>query len=597
MSRAFLRTVLLFLALAVPLSGALAAVDPNPFKNREPTFNAKTLDLLNDAQKSVRGGKIGDAIRQLNLAASLEPNNPYVLARLAIVLNMAGKYEDALDRLRRAKKMGGANDVVLGPMLEAMLALGQNQNVLDLFADPPPDDHGFAAGIVLRARASALQVMGDSAGASAAIKRSLAILNDYDGVMTAGRIALLQGDFDTADARVDDALKLMPKDVDAQVLKIDLAMQRRQTDKAQAMAEKLVADYPRSLTARLVCIKVFLASNRTDKAGPDIDLIMSEMPTMPVGRYFKAIYVARRGDPKGGWGLAQGLPKEYLQADPGIAFNVASMAIAAGYLDSAASILNVAVLRFPWQLEARLALADLRLRQNSPQYALNVLTMVQDSKDPRVAVLFARALLMKHDPKGAQKYIQQAIEAGGGEELRSMDKNVALKSIADFSAAHPGNRLVKKQRAVLLLGFGELQKARAAFEQLVRDDPSDAVALNNLSWLVVKEDPGRALSLAERAVKAYPASANFLDTLGSMQMNRSDFKGAVASLRKAHDLDPDSPEFAYHLALALQASGEVTQSQGLLQKLVKRGGFSELDGAKNLLASQLKMADQVQAGR
>jgi Flp pilus assembly protein TadD len=318
---------------------------------------------------------------------------------------------------------------------------------------------------------------------------------------------------------------------------------------------------------------------------------------MPVGRYFKAVYVARRGDPKGGWGLAQGLPKEYLQADPGVAFNVASMAIAAGYLDSAASILNVVVLRFPWQIEARLALADLRLRQKSPQYALNTLTMIQDSKDPRVAVLFARALLMKKDTKGAQKYILQAIEAGGGEELRTMDKEVALKSIGDYIAAHPGNKLVKKQQAVLLLGFGEMSKARTAFEQLVRDDPSDAVALNNLSWLVVKEDSRRALSLAQRAVKAYPLSANFLDTLGSMQMTRSDFSGAVASLRKAHDLDPDNPEFAYHLALALQASGEAGQSQALLQALVRRGGFSELDGAKNLLASQLKMAGETQVGR
>jgi Flp pilus assembly protein TadD len=178
-----------------------------------------------------------------------------------------------------------------------------------------------------------------------------------------------------------------------------------------------------------------------------------------------------------------------------------------------------------------------------------------------------------------------------------MDKDVALKSIGDYSAAHPDNKLVRKQQAVLLLGFGELSKARTAFEQLVRDDPSDAVALNNLSWLVVKDDPRRALSLAQRAVRAYPSSANFLDTLGSMQMNRSDFRGAAVSLRQAHDLDPDNPEFAYHLALALQASGEPAQSQTLLQGLVKRGGFSELDGAKNLLASQLKMADQTQAGR
>ena len=68
-------------------------------------------------------------------------------------------------------------------------------------------------------------------------------------------------------------------------------------------------------------------------------------------------------------------------------------------------------------------------------------------------------------------------------------------------------------------------------------------------------------------------------------------------MSKANELTLENPEFAYHLALALQASGDLAKSQALLQDLVKRGGFSELDAAKNLLASQLKMAGQTQLGR
>jgi Tfp pilus assembly protein PilF len=238
-------------------------------------------------------------------------------------------------------------------------------------------------------------------------------------------------------------------------------------------------------------------------------------------------------------------------------------------------------------------LADIRLRQKSPEHALNALTLVQDSTDPRVAVLFARIALMKKDKNGAQKYIARVIEAGGGEELRALDKDVALKSLGDYLAHHPANKLVKKQNALLLLSFGELDKARTQYERLVGDDPTDALALNNLSWLVVKDDPRRALALAQRAVKAAPASPNYLDTLGCMQMNQSDIKGAVASLQKAHEFGPDDPEISYHFALALEASGKGAQSQAILQALVKRGGFGDLDAAKNLLASKLKMASQM----
>jgi Flp pilus assembly protein TadD len=82
-----------------------------------------------------------------------------------------------------------------------------------------------------------------------------------------------------------------------------------------------------------------------------------------------------------------------------------------------------------------------------------------------------------------------------------------------------------------------------------------------------------------------------------MQMNRGNFKDAVVSMRKAHELAPDNPEFAYRLGLALQASGDLAQSQVLLRDLVRRGGFNELEAAKNLLANQLKMAGQTQFGR
>lgn len=597
MPRALLWFVLSLLAVSFPLSGSFAAIDPAPFSVREPPFEAKISALLSDAQKAMREGKEKEALQILNLAHNLAPNNPYVLARFAVALNMYGDPRGALDHLRRAQRMGASSEVILGPMLDAMLSLGQNQNVLDLFPDPGPGKNNYAAGIVLRARASALQLLGDPVNASAAMKRSLAILKDYDGVMTAGRIALMQGDFDESDLNADEALKLVPGNVDALMLKIDLAMQRRMVAKAQQMVEKLVADNPRSVSALLTRIKVYLSSDRADKVGPDIERILADRPNMTVALYFKAVMLARHNDIRGAWDIAHSLPKEYIQLDPGVALNVASMAVAAGYLDSAASILNVAVFRFPYQMEARLLLADLRLRQKSPEHAINVMQLVKDSQDPRVMIVFARIALAKKDPATAHNYIERVLDAGGGEALRALDKDVALKSIADYLARHPGNRTAKKQYALLLLGFGELPKAKALYEQLVREDPSDALAFNNLAWLVVQEDPRRALGLAQNAVKASPALANYLDTLGTMQLNQSDFRGAVTSLQRAHDLQPDNASFAYHLAMALEAVGRGAESQGLLQSLVKRGGFSEYDAAREMLARKLKMVGSAQTGR
>src|SRR5260370_22720 len=83
-----------------------------------------------------------------------------------VELNRNVSDQDALKRVRTAKKKGGTADVVLAPMLDAMLSLGQYQVVLDLFPDPDPAKQDYAAGIILRGRASALQMLGDRAGAT-----------------------------------------------------------------------------------------------------------------------------------------------------------------------------------------------------------------------------------------------------------------------------------------------------------------------------------------------------------------------------------------------------------------------------------------------
>jgi tetratricopeptide (TPR) repeat protein len=531
---------------------------------------------------------VEEALTKLKVAAGIEPKNPIVLAWLGIALNASGDLAGAEDTLHRARILGAPDELALGPFLDAKLSLGENQAVLDLFPDPVPTDRGFSAGMILRARASALQTLGASARASDAINRSLVILHDFDGVMTAGRIALQQQNFANADARADEALRLRPADIGPVLLKIDVAMQKGEQANGIALVEKLVAAKPRSMAARLARIKVYLSAGLTAKAKPDVNLILAQKRDLLIARYFQAVIRARSNDVSGAWSIAHSLPTPYVLTEPGMALNVANMAVGAGFLESGAAILNAAVFRYPNLLDARLQLADVRLRQNSPQYALNVLALVEDSKDSRVAILFARAYLMKHDASNAQRYIERAIELGGGEGLRVLGKDVALKSLSDWLAKHPDNDQVQRQYAVVLSGFGDLAKARIEFEELVRGHPTDAFSLNNLAWLVVKDDPRRSLLLAQRAVKQTPTSPDYLDTLGCMQLSQSDFKGALASLQQAHQLRAADSEIAYHLALAFEANGDRAAALEILQAAVSEGKFRDVDAAKALLASWQK---------
>ena len=573
---------LVFIGLV--LSPANAVIEPLPLAQKF-DHNPKVLALLAEAQADLNADQLAAALTKLKIAAGIEPKNPIVLAWLGITLNAGGDFAGAEDALQRARVLGAPDELALAPLLSAKLSLGETQAVLDLYPDPAPSNQGFHAALVLRARASAFQTLGDSARASDAMNRSLLILHDFDGEMTAGRIALQQKNFAGAEARADEALKLKPDDIGPLLLKIDAAMQNAEQANAIGIVEKLVADRPRSMTARLARIKVYLSAGLTDKARPDVNLILAQKPDLLIARYFRAVILARSNDVAGAWSIAHSLPTPYLLTDPGMAMNVANMAVGAGFLESGAAILNATVFRYPSLLDARLQLADVRLRQNSPEYALNALALVEDSKDPRVAISFARAYLLKHNSANAPRYIERAIELRGGEALRVLGKGVALKSLSDWLAHHRDDKLVERQYAVLLLGFGELAKAKIAYEQLVRENPADAFSLNNLAWLVVKDDPARALTLAQRAVAQSPASPDYLDTLGSMQLNRSDFKSALVSLQRAHQLRMSDPEIAYHLALAFVANRQRVPAVPLLEAAIARGGFNDLNAAQTLLAS------------
>jgi len=579
-------------ALMIVLVPISALATPKPASQAHPPSNHQTvLRLLNDAQSEISVGQLQAALNGLKLAASMEPNNPIVLVRLSIALNMSGDFSGAEALLRRAKSLGAPDDLVLGPVLEAMLALGEYQAVLDLYPDPEPANKAFSAAIILRGRAAALQALGEPTAATDAINRSLAMLHDFDGVMTAGRIALSQHDLANAESRADEALQLKPNSVDASVVKIEVAIQQGDDARARALAEQLVADEPQSLEALLARIKVYLAAGLTEMARPDVDRILAQKPDLLIARYYRAIVLARSNNPSGAWSVAHGLPAEYLQSSAEIAINVANMALSAGFLESGAAILNAVVFKYPDLVEPRLQLADVRLRQKSPRYALNTLSLIEDSTDPRVSIIFARAYLMARDQTNAQKYIDRAIALGGGEGLRTLGKDLALKSLNDWLVRHPASTLVKSQYAVLLLGFGELAKARVQYEQLVLDEPNNALSLNNLAWLIASTDPKRSLALAQRAVKQDPSSAHYLDTLGWLQLKQSDNKDALASLQQAHQRAPSDPEISYHLALALAATGARSVAIPILQAAVTRGGFSEVGSAKTLLARWLRSGD------
>lgn len=154
------------------------------------------------------------------------------------------------------------------------------------------------------------------------------------------------------------------------------------------------------------------------------------------------------------------------------------------------------------------------------------------------------------------------------------------KQLARWLESHTDDHRVRHILAQAQLNGGRLKEAAVNYRDLVRVDPRDLVAYNNLAWLLGELKDPEALSISEQALKLAPKNAAVLDTYGWQLTQAGQPKRAVPYLREALDLVPNSPEIRWHLASALDKAGD------------KSGAIAELD---RLLSSRTVFPQEPQA--
>jgi putative PEP-CTERM system TPR-repeat lipoprotein len=126
--------------------------------------------------------------------------------------------------------------------------------------------------------------------------------------------------------------------------------------------------------------------------------------------------------------------------------------------------------------------------------------------------------------------------------------------------------------------------ARAAFEQLANERPSDAIILNNLAWLYGRTNDPKARQMAERAYQLAPNSPQIADTLGWIMTTQGDPVNAMRYLQIALNSMPNDPDVQYHYALALSRNNKAADARVVLQKvLAPNADFESKNEAQQLL--------------
>jgi len=493
---------------ALPIFGAdVLAADSKPSTNPAAQTSPAERQLVAQAESAYHDGKYQLAATLLRQALKISPNDVdtrIVLGRLLLALDDGSSSER---ELRQAMHDGGPTHQVLVSLFQTMLARHEAQDLLNEFGDPAPNAKSPKDADVLEGRAQALLALNRVDDAKVAASRALSIHRSVSALLIRAQVALAQNDRAEATSLTDEALKLDPKDGHALVAKLNLLLAANNNTEALTVAEQILRLFPRDLATRALRIDILLKLKQDDKAKQALSALVSMAPKSPVAQYYQAVFLERSGDSIGAWRIAQTLPPSFTQLKPAYAIEVSKIAIKSGNSESAAAILGATLAKTPNSIDLAVALADVRMSQDSPEGALAALSSFKDSTDPRVLDLLAQAYL---NPK-LQKY---DLAVAALKRLQNPKRTVAL--LSPVLRLESGQTILMDAIAVAKL---QLKDPRGATELLTRAHQLDANNGEITFHLVQALDAGGDRKAAKDLLgNLLHGSSNFADRPAAEQL-------------------------------------------------------------------------------
>jgi putative PEP-CTERM system TPR-repeat lipoprotein len=508
-----------------------AQADNPPAKVRQaPRDNPEVKRLGAEAAKAIKAGNLSLATIQLKNALRLDPDNGTLRVQLGFLLMQSGDPVAAEREIRQGRMNGARDEDSVPPLLQAMITRQEYSDILAQFPDPAPNDKSKLAGAILRARAEANQQTQHLPEAVASMDRALTIQRDAPGLLERARIAVLQGQPDQGMNFINQALQMAPNNPAAMMMKASIV---RSKDKNAAMAiiDSLLKAHPDSVAAAVARIEMLMDMKRIPEAKRMTDVVLSQMPTLPIGLFYRAVLLGTEKKDVEAWRIAQSLPPEFVQANYRIAVGVAQMAVASGNSAIANTILTTYVGQHPNEPEARVRLAALRLSMNLPAEALEMLKPLMDTTNPSVLQLIG------------------VVYARNGQNAKAVE---FLRKAADSGASDPQ---IKVRVALSDLGEKNVQRAMPVLLDAIRQRPADmSPAAAGVEILMRQSDYANAQILADGAEKINPKSAMPVYLKGQLQLAQNKPDAAKALFTQALQRDPK-------LRSALYARAQISMNQ------------------------------------
>jgi Tfp pilus assembly protein PilF len=136
----------------------------------------------------------------------------------------------------------------------------------------------------------------------------------------------------------------------------------------------------------------------------------------------------------------------------------------------------------------------------------------------------------------------------------------------------PQSNALRMHLADLYDKRGQYDRAADLYRAVLKSEPNNVVALNNLAWLLAHRsgDAEEALACIDRAVHGIGRRADLLDTRGVVHLARKDTARALADLREANGEGPTAARL-FHLARAHHEERDAKRAREALRQAKEQG--------------------------
>ena len=527
----------------------------------------------------LRKGDTATANRERGSVSDFSPAPPEARVGRALDYVSVGRREDA-KRILREVPPGDANSSSASRMLAALTLADGNVDEASkalsaaLAKEANDVDAIVARGQMLLLQKQASEAMRDFRAVAghgtelAPVHYDLAVayMQSANGAKTREAI---DSALKSANQELQTALKLAPGYPDATLQLAALRTQGGAASDAVADIEKFIDDNPRSVRARTILGSALIAAGRLPEADEAFRDVLRISPSNGEAHYWLGMMLLKADNRPG----AMAQLDTAATLSPGLfeAINqLASLMVADRNIDGATA-------RVKKQIDVAPAATTGLL--------YNLLGMISMTRGDAPAAEAAFLKAAQSDPRLVDPHLRLA-EIG----MATGKYDDAVSQANDALKLNPADT-----RALMLAGTayqqkGDVAKARDQYEKLLKINPRDGGAANNLAVLLSEKagDLDGALKYATLASQLAPADPHVSDTLGWILYQRRSYAEAAKLLKGSAGQLPDSPTVNYHLGMVSQQMGDLVAAKQALTKAVSSpANFAGKDEARRVLA-QLK---------